>query len=323
MLRILIVTTLSALLVSCTSIRCQNINDLQVKSQASIVAADAALELLWGEGSFTEGPAVAGDSSVLFTDIRNHRIMRFDAATGKTAVFRENSGSANGMAFDANGNLLVCEGADGGGRRVTKTNPAGVVSVVSSAWQGKRLNSPNDLAVAPNGDIYFTDPRYRGTEPRELDFEGVFVVRDGVTSLATDLVERPNGILISADGKKAFVADNHNSPEGARHLLRFDIKADGSFYNRLLLVDFGTGRRGIDGMAMDRNGNIYATAGKGENAGVYVFSPRMKLLAVIRVPDLPTNCTFAGPHLLYITALAKPATEDAPAKFGLYRIAIK
>ena len=98
---------------------------------------------------------------------------------------------------------------------------------------------------------------------------------------------------------------------------------DGSFTNRQLLVDFGTERRGIDGMDMDRHGNIYATADKGENAGVYVFSPSMKLLDIIPVPDIPTNCTFACPTLLYITAQVSPKTEDNPAKFGLFRIAIK
>jgi arylsulfatase A len=322
MIRLFLLSAAGLLMASCTSIRPQHITDLQPLAQTRIVPPGAEIELLWGQGSFTEGPAVAGDSSVLFTDIRNNRIMRFNAATGATTVFRENSGSANGLAFDRDSNLLACEGADGGGRRITKTAPNGVVTVLSDSWQGKKLNSPNDLAVAPNGDIYFTDPRYKGAEPRELDIEGVFFIRNGVTHLATDSVERPNGILISPGGKYAFVADNHNAPDGARHLLRFDIASDGSFKNRLLLIDFGTDRRGIDGMAMDHCGNIYATAGRAENAGVYVFSPRMKLLAIIRVPDVPTNCSFAGRGLLYITAQATPKTDDRPAKFGLFRIAL-
>jgi sugar lactone lactonase YvrE len=288
-----------------------------------IVAIGAELELLWGEGSFTEGPAVAPDGTVYFTDIRKNRIMRFHPKTGKTEVFRENSGSANGLVFDAKGNLIACEGADGGLRRVTSTAPDGTVTVLSDNWHGKKLNSPNDVAVAPNGDVYFTDPRYRGPESRDLDFEGVFRVSEGATTVATTLVERPNGILIAPNGRRAYVADNHNSADGARHLLSFDIEASGRFSSKRVLVNFGTGRRGIDGMAMDTGGNIYATAGLREKAGVYVFSPTGKLRAVIKVPDAPTNCTFGGPgeeNMLYITAATGVRTETTTPTFGLYRI---
>ena len=292
--------------------------------QASIVPKGSKLGLLWSEGTFTEGPTVAADGAILFSDVRENKIMRFDPKTGETTVFREDSGSANGLAHDAQGRLLACEGADGGPRRISITGSNGKVETLVRRWNGKRFNSPNDIAVAPDETIYFPDPRYRGTESREIDFEGVFLVKDGETHLATSNVERPNGIVISRDGKRAYVADNNNAYGGARALYLFDIKDDGTFANRRELFDFGMGRRGIDGMAIDSSGNIYATAGKGRDAGVYVFGPDGEHLAVIHVPDIPTNCTFGGPQdptALFITAQVK---DDGAGKtrFGLYRIRV-
>ncbi len=292
--------------------------------QNKFVAKDAKVELLWDEGVFTEGPTAAPDGAILFSDVRVSKTMRFDPKTGKTTVYRENTGSANGMIHDSKGRLLVCEGADGGGRRISVVTGGKAKTVVDN-YQGKKLNSPNDIAIAPDGTIYFTDPRYGGDELLEIGFEGVFLVKDGKAKLATKQVERPNGILISADGRTAYVADNNNRYDGARALYKFKIQEDGTFAGRTELFDFGMGRRGIDGMAMDRDGNIYATAGKGEDSGVYVFSPTGKQLAVIRVPGLPTNCTFGGPkdpHALYITAEV-PGKDGKKGSFGLYRIKLK
>ena len=190
-------------------------------------------------------------------------------------------------------------------------------------YLGKKFNSPNDIAVSPQGWIYFTDPRYSGDESRELDFEGVFAVRRGYTIVATRQVERPNGILITPDGRHAYVADNNNRPGGSRKLLRFDLRDGGTFMNRTVMVDFGPDRRGIDGMALDANGNIYATAGNGAHAGIYVFSPKAELLAFIKTPGLPTNCAFGGPKdpkTLYVTAQAAPAAAGQRGKFGLFSI---
>lgn len=292
-------------------------------AQTRFVSKKARLELLWGEGSFTEGPAVASDGQVLFTDIRNNRIMVFNPDTNKTRVFRENSGSANGLAFTRDGLLLNCEGADGGGRRLSMTMFDKITETLVDNWRGKKLNSPNDVTVSPAGVIYFTDPRYRGPESREIDFEGVFMVEKKKAILATKEVERPNGIAISADGKHAYISDNNNDYSGAHQLLAFDINKDGTFANKRVLFDFGSGRRGIDGMTLDPKGNIYATAGAGRNAGVYIFGPKGEHLAKIPVPDLPTNCTFGNePGLLYITAQT-PAKQGEAKKFGLYRIRLK
>src|SRR5689334_16673845 len=139
-----------------------------------VVPPDAKLEKLWGEGSFTEGGALAGDGAILFSDIGD-RIMRFDPATKAVTVFREPSHRSNGMIFDPHGRLVVAEGANtGGGRRVSITERDGTVRTLADRFEGKRFNSPNDVAVDRHGRVYVSDPRYVGTDPRELDFEGLF-----------------------------------------------------------------------------------------------------------------------------------------------------
>jgi gluconolactonase len=268
----------------------------------AIVPKRAKLEKLWGEGEFTEGPAYGPDGCVYFTDIGN-RIMKFDPASGTTTEFRKPSGRANGLDFDPQGRLVVCEGANSGGnRRVSITEKDGTVRTLADKWQGKRFNSPNDLTIDSKGRVYFTDPRYVGNDPREIDTESVYRVDpDGkVAQIITD-VERPNGIILSPDMKTLYLADNH--PKGKRQLLAFDLKADGSVGAKRLLHDFGNDR-GIDGMCMDVKGQIYATAGTGKTGGVYVFDRDGKRQAFIPTPEVPTNCVFGGRErkTLYITA---------------------
>jgi gluconolactonase len=267
-----------------------------------IVAADAKLEKLWGEGAFTEGPALGPGGKIYFSDIGD-RIMIFDPASGKTSVFREPSGKANGLDFDAEGRLVACEGAaKGGNRRVTRTEKDGRVTVLADRWMGKRLNSPNDLSIDARGRIYFSDPRYVGDEPREIDTEDVYRIDPDktVTRIITDC-EKPNGVLVSPDQKVLYVADSN--PKGAQQLLAYPLNADGSVGKKKLLYDFGK-MRGIDGMCCDVKGNIYGAAGDGKTGGVYVFSPEGKKLAMIPIPETPTNCTFGDRDrkTLYVTA---------------------
>jgi gluconolactonase len=292
--------------------------------QTKIVPAGAKPEVAWNDGEFTEGPAPGRGGKVLFSDIGN-RILEYDPATGKVSVFREPSGKSNGLMFDAVGRLVACEGAGpGGNRRVSITEHDGTVRVLADRFEGKRFNSPNDLAIAPDGRVYFTDPRYGGDDPRELDFEGVFVVDSGGTArVATREVEKPNGILVSADGKTVYVSDNNSRSDGAHQLLAFRVQADGTLAGKRVLFDFGPDRRGIDGMTLDEQGNIYAAAGRGDEAGIYVFNRRGTALAFIPTPGDPTNCVFGlGEQLstLFITA-AGPAPENSrPRRYALYRI---
>ena len=155
-------------------------------SAAVVLVPGATLEKVWSEGTFTEGGALDQDGTILFSDIGN-RIMRFDPKTGRTTVFREPSGRANGMVFDKLGRLIVAEGANvGGGRRVSITERDGTIRTLADNYDTKRFNSPNDVAVDRAGRVYFSDPRYVGDEPRELDFEGVFLIDSRGTVVPLD-----------------------------------------------------------------------------------------------------------------------------------------
>ncbi|MCH8047092.1 MAG: SMP-30/gluconolactonase/LRE family protein [Planctomycetes bacterium] len=298
--------------------------EFQPTAQDRFVPKEAKAEVIWNDGDFTEGPTVTAYGDILFSDIGN-RIMRFEPKSGEVSVWRKNSGKTNGLMFDQQGRLIACEGAAGGNRRISITGQDGKVRTLARSWQGKRFNSPNDLAIDSAGRVYFTDPRYGGDEPREIPFEGVFRVDpDGTVTLVTRDLQKPNGILVSIDGKHLFVADNN--PGKNRHLVSFAITKGGKLAGKKILFDFGTGR-GIDGMTLDRDGNIYATAGSGAAAGIYVFNPEGKHLAMIPTPGDPTNCVFGigrDAGTLYITAAGpKPTEKGQERRYALYRVRLK
>ncbi len=254
-----------------------------VQGDAPIVAPGAKLERLFGEGFFTEGPAPAPDGSVYFSDITVGKasgyqagyIWRWDPQTRTSTVFRSPSGMSNGMLFDAQGRLVVAEGAWFGGRRITRTDMKTGKSVILAAlFDGRPFNSPNDVALDARGRIYFTDPRYVGWEPIEQPVQGVYRID-------------PDG-RVSAPGRKA--------------LLAYDLAPDGSAKFRRAVVDFSPA--GPDGITVDREGNIYCAV-QGERQGIYAYSPAGKELAYIPTPESPTNVKFgrAGDaQTLFITA---------------------
>ena len=273
---------------------------------ASLIAPGAKLETVVGDLMFSEGPAWHPDGFLIFEDIPRNRILKLDA-NDKVTVFREPSGHSNGLTFDREGRLLAAEGnSTDGGRRISRTEKDGRVVSLADKFNGKRLNSPNDLAVDAKGRVYFTDPRYGARDGVEQDKESVYRIDpDGKLTRIIDSVSKPNGIAVSLDQKTLFVADN--DPMAKRVLLAFDLAADGSASRPRVLHDFGTGR-GIDGMTLDSTGRIWATAGSKEKAGVHVFEisadrNSAKLLTVVSTPEDPTNCTFGGPdrNVLYIT----------------------
>jgi gluconolactonase len=276
-----------------------------------LIAADpepfpkaAKLEKLWGDGEFTEGPCLGPDGCVYFSDIGN-RIMKFDPAGGKTTLFRDPSGRSNGLKFDAAGRLVACEGANtGGNRRISVTEKDGTVKTLADKYAGKRFNSPNDLTIDAKGRIYFTDPRYVGDEPRELDTEAVYRIDpDGKVTQVIKDVQKPNGIVISPDHKTLYLADSNNDPKGHRLLLSYPLQDDGTAGVPKKLHDFGADR-GIDGMTVTADSRIVAAAGKDKTAGVYVFTPDGKQVAFLPTPEDPSNCCFGGDGLktLYVTA---------------------
>jgi gluconolactonase len=267
-----------------------------------LVPPGAALELLWADGEFTEGGALAPDGAILFSDIGN-RILRFDPVSKRVSTFRDPSGRANGLHFLPDGRLVVAEGANtGGNRRVSITSANGDILTLAHSFEGKPLNSPNDLAVDANGHIYFSDPRYVGDEPRALDFEAVFRIdTDASIHKLETTAKKPNGLAISPDGRRLYVSDN--GPD-RRALLALKLNPDtGDVSDPRVLKDFGNGR-GIDGMTVTADGRIVATAGAGPLAGIYVYEPDGTPVGFIATPETPSNVEFGGPDrsILYITA---------------------
>ena len=271
-------------------------------SSGLMFSANTKVEKVWTGGEFTEGPAYGKDHCVYFSDIGN-RIMKFDPATKVTTEFRSPGGRSNGLDFDSMGRLVAAEGANtGGNRRITRTEKDGKITIIADNFEGKKFNSPNDLVIDSKNRIYFTDPRYVGKEPRELDHESVFMISStGKVSIATRECKKPNGIVISPDGKTIYIAEN--VPQGNKQLVCFNIAEDGTLDTKKVLHDFGKSR-GIDGMCVDEKGNIFATAGTGKETGVYVFNPMGKIIDFVNTPETSSNCIFAGKdrNILYITA---------------------
>lgn len=269
--------------------------------------------------AFTEGPCYSSDRSVYFTDLINDRILRFvlkgtrASEGGWFETFRANAGRPNGMVFDAQGRLIVCEGELGQNRRVTRTQADGTITVLADRFEGRKLNSPNDVDVDASGRVYFTDPRYTDRSDMELDHESVYRVdADGKLTRIIDDVSRPNGLAVSIDQKTLYVVDTDHTAGGPRKLWAYALRANGSTIGRRLVHDFGTGR-GADGMCLDESGNLYVTAGlniasatedTSVPAGVHVFTPDGTQIGFLPVPyDLVTNVTFGDTDLrtLYVT----------------------
>lgn len=269
--------------------------------------------------AFTEGPTVAEDGSVYFTDIYNNRIMRL-STDGTLSTFRQPSHRANGLIFDSEWRLLACEGGDGESvlPRVTRTNmETGEIEVIADMYNGKQLHQPNDLTFDGQGRIYFTDRPGLNPSPEQTGVHGVYRVDpDGTIEriLTEPEVMRPNGIVISPDDTTLYVIETEQGEGGPRLIRAFDLSAEGTVSNARVFHDFYPGRSG-DGMTIDSEGNLYVAAGlnrlRGTSetldtvAGIHVFAPTGELLEHIPIPeDTITNAAFGGPDLrtLYVTA---------------------
>jgi gluconolactonase len=321
--------------------------DVPPPSGDSIVSPVARLERLFTrtaaiKGGLTEGPAVAPDGSIYFSDIPfgsdKGMILRFDPRTKKTTVFTDDSHKSNGLKFDARGYLIACEGSDGGGRCVSRWDvKTGKRTVLADRYMGKRFNAPNDLVIDTRGRIYFSDPRYLGTEPRELEYRAVYRIdTDGTVREVTHDVEKPNGIALSPDQRTLYLADHNNGTDridptapapklGAMKVYSFPLGADGLINGpRRLLVDFKA-EAGCDGMCVDVKGHVYLAARSLSRPGIMVIDPTGKEVGFIPTGPgqvgakepvgIPSNCCFGNgdeSNVLYVTV-----------DTSLYRIPLK
>jgi gluconolactonase len=257
-------------------------------ADAGVVAEGAKVEKLADGFAFTEGPAADAVGNVFFSDIPNNRIHEWSVGESKLSTFRENSGGANGLYFDKDGNLLACEGD---GRRLVAIDPQGSVAVLADKYDGKRFNSPNDLWIDPKGGVYFSDPRYGDREGMEQDGEHVYYLspdRKKLTRVISDMV-RPNGVIGTPDGKTLYVADH-----GGNKTFVYKVNEDGTLGDKKLFAPEGS-----DGMTMDSDGNVYLTT-----RVVAVYNKDGKRVEEIEVPEPPANVTFGGidNQTLFITA---------------------
>ena len=258
------------------------------------------VERLWTGGRWTEGPAYfPAARHLVFSDIPNNRMLRFDECNGSVSVFRQPSGYANGNTVDRQGRLVSCEH---GGRRVVRTEHDGSITVVAERYQGKRLNSPNDVVVRSDGSIWFTDPPYGiltdyEGHKSESEVGGNFVFRvDGKTGeirVVADDFDRPNGLAFSPDESRLYIVDSAGGTL-PKHIRVFDVGADGALSGGNVYADCRAGR--FDGMRFDDAGRIWSAT----DDGVDCIDVDGTLIGRIRIPEICSNVVFGGPKRNYL-----------------------
>lgn len=260
---------------------------------------NAAVERLYTGCRWAEGPVWFGDGRyLLWSDIPNNRILRWDEVTGKVSEFRKPSNFANGNTRDWQGRLVTCEH---GGRRVVRTEYDGSLTVILDSWEGKRLNSPNDVVVKRDGSIWFTDPvfgiagYYEGYKADPELPQYVYRV-DGETGQATivaDDVAGPNGLCFSPDERILYVVESRGKPN--RKILAYDVDPSGTrLTHKRVFIDAGLGTP--DGIRCDVDGNLWCGWGMGSDDldGVMVFAPDGKPIGRIALPERCANLCFGG-----------------------------
>ena len=273
----------------------------------AIVGSNVSVQEIVSGFQFVEGPVWHPDGYLLFSDIPANTIYKWPPGAPGATAYRSPSGHSNGLTLDREGRLVACEHD----RRVSRTELDGRVVPIAERYEGKRLNSPNDIIVKSDGSIYFTDPPYglpRQTEGKELDYNGVFrLATNGTLTLLDDTFVRPNGLAFSPDEGTLYVDDTTEM-----HIRAFDVLPDGTLANGRLFADLHEPNvEGVpDGMKVDVYGNVFCT-GPG---GIWVLSPEGKMLGRIKVPQVPANLAWGDVDgkTLYITA-----------RTGLYRVRVK
>jgi len=285
----------------------------------AILPADPRLEKVADGFEFIEGPVWHPEGYLLFSDPNRNTIYRYTPDEG-VAVYRTKSGytgpdihryhqpGSNGLAIDQRGRLTIDEH---GNRRVTRLEPNGVLTVLADRFEGKRLNSPNDLVYRSDGTLYFTDPPFGLPEvfddgAKELPWSGVFRLKDGQVALVTRELTGPNGLAFSPDERYLYV-DNWDTAK--KVVMRYDVQPDGSVGNATVFFDMtaAPGEEALDGLKVDARGNLYVS-GPG---GLWIISPEGRHLGTLHMPELPANFAWGGDdgRTLYLTA-----------RTGLYRL---
>ncbi|MDW6026580.1 SMP-30/gluconolactonase/LRE family protein [Mesorhizobium sp. BAC0120] len=272
---------------------------------ARLFNGSAQVEKLFTGCRWAEGPAYfPAGRYVVWSDIPNNRMLRYDETDGSVSVFRQPSNNSNGNTVDRQGRLVTCEHA---GRRVSRTEHDGSITTIADSWRGKRLNSPNDAVVRSDGSIWFTDPAYG----IETDYEGdkaeseigachvyrVDPASGEVEAVITDMV-RPNGIAFSIDERQLYVADTGRThgPDNPAHIRVFDVDELGNVSGGRVFADCTAGV--FDGFRLDDQGRIWTSA----EDGVHCYDPDGTLIGKVKVPEVVANCVFGGlkRNVLYI-----------------------
>ena len=264
---------------------------------AACFVGHARVERLWSGGRWLEGPAWFGPGRYLiWSDIPNNRMMRWDETDGSVSVFRQPCNNSNGNTVDNHGRLVTCEHL---ARRVTRTEFDGAITIVADRVEGRRFNSPNDVVVASDGAIWFTDPPYGIMHDYEGDYGeeeigGCHVYRvdaatGAVTRVADDFV-KPNGLAFSPDEKLLYVADTGAThlERGPRHIRKFRVGDEGRLSGGDVFAECASGF--FDGFRIDTKGRVWTSAGD----GVHCFDPDGTLIGKIRIPETVANVTFGG-----------------------------
>jgi gluconolactonase len=265
------------------------------------VVGTTEVRRLWTGAEWTEGPVYFGDMHcVIFSDVPNNRLMRYDEVTGQTTLFRYPSNEANGNTRDRQGRLVTCEQRT---RRVTRTEYDGSITVLADHYRGKRLNSPNGVVVKSDGTVWFTDPTY-GIQG---DHEGWrakpelpgsvyrFDPRSGTLTAVADDYKQPNGICFSPDEKKLYVSETAAPPS---YIRAYDVRDDGKLANGRVFHDFADTRGGIaDDIRVDEDGNLWCAGGWSADKnfnGVSVLAPDGAPIGRVVLPEVAANLCFGG-----------------------------
>lgn len=271
---------------------------------AGCMSGDGGVEVLHSGCRWAEGPVyVPAWRQVVWSDIPNDRMLRWDEESGGVSVFRRSAGYTNGNTLDREGRLVTCEQ---GNRRVTRTEHDGSLTVLADRWQGKRLNSPNDAAVKSDGSVWFSDPDFGITSDyegyraeSEIGRNGVYRIDPGTgeVRLVADCVEAPNGLVFSHDERQLFVSDTRGG------VLRvFDVRDDGTLSDGRVFAEAGARERArFDNLRFDDGGRLWAAA---MDDGVHCYDPDGTLIGRLVVPETVANITWGGArrNRLFITA---------------------